>query len=130
MIWDPIRSRWVKATPEEQVRQRLIQKMIGELGYPKGLMAVEKDLPTGRRFDLVCYAKAKETLRPLLLVECKAHLLTNAAQQALGYNSSIGAPFLCLVSGDKIETLWSEQGKLTSVPFLPRFDELLSKVCF
>lgn len=134
MLWDPIRALWVKKTPEESVRQKLIEKMVSDLGYPKGLLAVEKDLETGRRFDLLCYAKAKEGLRPLLLVECKADKIDDsAARQAWGYNSLIGAPFLCLVGGREIRTLWLDpkaEGKMASVPFLPPFAELLSKVCF
>ena len=131
MLWDPIRAIWVKKTPEESVRQKLIQKMIGELGFPKGLLVVEGDLETGRRFDLVCYAKAKEGLRPLLLVECKADTIDEAAaRQAWGYNASIGAPFLCLVCGKEIRTLWKAEGKIESVPFLPPFADLLNQVCF
>lgn len=130
MIWDPIRLSWVEPTPEEKVRQQLIRKMIRELGYPKGLIAVERDLPTGRRFDLVCYAQGKEVLHPLLLVECKASFLRGAVEQAFGYNSSIGAPFLSVASQDCIETFWWEQGKIRSVPFLPKFEELMRQVCF
>lgn len=131
MLWDPIRSLWVKKTPEEVVRQRLLQKMIAQLGYPKGLIAVERELKSGRRFDIVCFAKAKEELRPLLLVECKADKIEEAAsRQAWGYNDTVGAPFLCLASDRSICTLWREEGKVKSIPFLPPFADLMRQVCF
>ncbi len=42
MIFDPIRRKSVADTPEERVRQALLSQMIGPLGFPKGLLAVEK----------------------------------------------------------------------------------------
>lgn len=115
-----IRKKWVANTPEEGVRQRLIQQMIG-LGYPKGLIAVEKKIGE-RRFDLVCFTKE---MTPLLLVECKAETLTEAAmRQALGYNAMVKAPFICLASVTEIKTFWQEEGKIGSVPYLPSFNEI------
>ena len=43
-LYDPIREMWVAATPEEEVRQRLIALMIHSLGFPRGLLAVERSL--------------------------------------------------------------------------------------
>lgn len=108
-------------TPEERVRQSLIQKMIGELGFPKGLISVERAVGS-RRYDVVCYSKSG---KPLLLVECKAGALTEmAVQQALGYNATLMAPFICLAGPNQIKTLWLEQGKIASVDFLPMYKEL------
>lgn len=108
-------------TPEEQVRQSLIQKMTGELGFPKGLISIERGIGP-RRYDLLCYT---QEMKPLLLVECKAHKLDDAVtQQALGYNREIKAPFLCLCGPNELKTFWHEQGKIGSVPFLPLFKDL------
>lgn len=128
-LWDPIRNLWVADTPEEQVRQRLIQKMIGMRGYPRGLIAVEKDLSSlPRRPDLLCFVLRKEKLVPLLLVECKAiRVSAKAERQALGYNETVGAPFICLASGKGEKTLWREEGGIASIPFLPAYDELVKK---
>jgi hypothetical protein len=129
MFWDPIRVQWVAATPEEAVRQKLIQQMIDEWGYPKGLIAVEKELSSGRRLDLVCYASLNGRLVPLLLVECKAEKISKEAEeQALGYNESFQAPFVCLASSQAIKTFWREQGKVASVPFLPLYEQLVEKI--
>ena len=42
LIYDEIRRAWVKATPEELVRQQWIHRMIHDLGYPKEWIVVEK----------------------------------------------------------------------------------------
>ena len=116
-----VRGRLVANTPEEAVRQSLIRRMIVDLGFPKGLIAVEKQIGS-RRFDLVCYTQG---MLPLLLVECKAEKFGDAAaSQAFGYNATVKAPFVCLASLKEIKLLWQEQGKIVSVPFLPTYAEL------
>lgn len=115
-----IRNRWVVHTPEEGVRQWLLTKMVCELGFPKGLISVEKKIGN-RRYDIVVFTKF---LAPLLLVECKADRLNGAENQAFGYNDSIKAPFICLASSNEIKTQWLEQGRIMSVPFLPMYQEL------
>lgn len=136
-IFDPIRNIHVMATPEERVRQRLIQSMIFELGYPKGLISIERNLsgqssssPKDRRFDLLVYAKRGEELTPLLLVECKAKAIDQRAiSQAFGYNESIGAPFISLVSSTETITFWREAKGVKEIPFLPNYMQLMDKLC-
>lgn len=116
-----IRKKGIADTPEERVRQTLLRKMVGELGFPKGLITVEREIG-GRRTDIVCYTKE---MLPLLLVECKAGSLNEKAiQQALGYNDRVKAPFICLANGNELKTFWFEAGKLVSVPFIPVYKEL------
>lgn len=116
-----VRKKRIADTPEERVRQSLLRKMIEELGFPKGLISVEREIGD-RRYDLVCYTKE---MTPLLLVECKAGALDEAAvKQAMGYNDVVKAPFVCLAGAHEITTLWHEQGRVASVPFLPLFEEL------
>ncbi|MBS0625047.1 MAG: type I restriction enzyme HsdR N-terminal domain-containing protein [Verrucomicrobia bacterium] len=116
------------ATPEEAVRQALIGKLI-HLGFPKGLIAVEKGIEADRRFDLLCYYRADE-LKPLLLIECKAHSLNvEAENQLFGYNAKLGAPFVCLANGSETRLLWREQGRTASVPFIPPYAQLIEKLC-
>jgi hypothetical protein len=129
-VYDPIRLRYVAATSEEMVRQLLLRKMIHELAYPKGLIAVEKEIGEhGRRFDIVCYGchfHPLHELFPLLLIECKADECSDAArEQALGYNATIGAPFVCIASKTQIHTLWLNSDRIASVSFLPPYRDLL-----
>ncbi len=125
-LFDLIRGQYVAATPEEKVRQALICRMIGPLGFSKGLIAVEKEVcGTKRRADIVSYRLASEGVCPLLVVECKKEgSLFAAKEQALGYNFRLGAPFFCVASSTEIHTMWFEGTLLKSVPFLPAFHEL------
>jgi hypothetical protein len=128
-----VRQAEVSETPEERVRHRLLLNMIGPLGYPRGHLAVEKNLFSfglQRRVDLVCFYPVKDLLKPLLLVECKAVVLTTEAEnQLFGYNLQIGAPFLCLVNDAEIKTIWQEQNSMRSISFLPSYSQLIEKVC-
>ena len=124
-IYDPVRRRLVAATPEELIRQKLLQRMLNELGYPKGLIAVEMSLgKPKRRADIVCY-RCSQALTPLLIVECKALKISlDAQEQAFGYNAALGAPFVCLAAGEEVVTLWFDGKKIARVPFLPRYRDL------
>jgi hypothetical protein len=130
--------------PEEKIRQRFIEKMVGELGYPRALLAVEKDLASlaflsaamdpNRRLDILALTPGGEGLKPLLLVECKAKEIDEAAlSQVLGYNRALGAPFVCLTNGTITKTFWKEIDSehamnLVSIPFLPSYRQLLEKL--
>lgn len=120
-LFDIVRKKWVEATPEELIRQNLITMMTGELGYPLPLLAVERELNQlphlqqierkgipKRRADIIVFAKnihPQHALFPLLMIECKAVPLTPKwAQQVVGYNSTVQAPFLALANGDQILT--------------------------
>jgi len=139
MLYDPIRSLFLRTRPEEKIRQQFIAKMVGELGFPRSLLAIEKDLASlarlapaidpSRRIDILSFAPGKEGLKPLLLVECKALKLDESAlAQILGYNHSIGAPFICLTNGTLTQTYWKEKEKMVSISFLPSFDQLIEKL--
>ena len=95
--------------------------MTHELGFPKGLISVEKKVGT-RRYDLVSFTKE---MKPLVLIECKAGLIEKrAASQAFGYNDEIKAPFVALANANEVRTFWHGKNGLESVPFLPTFKEL------
>lgn len=118
-LYDPFRELFVKGTPEETVRQRYLDLLTNELGFPASLIAVEKSLrelvkdarPPSRRVDILCFEPSG---RPLLLIECKAVPLTKAMQrQVRGYNYFVKAPFIALVNNE--EALFAEAaGSFTS----------------
>ena len=137
-VFDLIRQTWVAATPEEVVRQAWIQRMIGELGFPGELLAVEKELKTlphlieeksslpGRRIDLLSFMKTQDTLRPLLLIECKeAPLTQEALDQAIGYNHYVKAPYVAIVNGSEIRFRYQLSSKQHEIPRLPSYLELV-----
>lgn len=129
-LYDPVRRREVADTPEEQVRQALLLQMLGTLSFPRALIAVETLLEgTQRRADILVHRVERDALRPLLLVECKAESCDEAAlAQAIGYNTQLAAPFVCIAHATGIRTFWHESGSLQSVGFLPPYPQLVKRV--
>jgi hypothetical protein len=103
-IFDDIRKRWVRLSPEEWVRQNVIQWMVITGGFPKGMMAVEKEMKLGtlkKKFDILLY---DPTHRPWLMVECKAMevpLSEDVLMQVLTYNIAIPVPYLAITNGNE-----------------------------
>ena len=131
-IFDEIRGIFVAATPEELIRQALLQKMCRALGYPKELIAVERELSQlphlrgqrvpARRLDILCFDKK---LRPLLLIECKKQTIDRAAkEQLLGYNSFVQARFVALASQDEVLFGYRQNVGFEWLPFLPPYTQL------
>lgn len=124
-VFCPIRQGWVAAQPEELVRQRLIQLMIHQGGYPLQGIVIEKDLrriphliqsPTSlprRRADLIFFAKdihPHHELYPLLLVECKSvKLIPKMIRQVIGYNFYLQAPFIAILNQHDILLGWRDK---------------------
>jgi hypothetical protein len=128
-IYDPIRKKQVAKTPEEQIRQWMLRHMIDDLAFPKGLISVECALVSGRRADIVSYHKKQETLTPLVVIECKAEAVEEAAYlQALGYQASLLAPFICLAHSKGIATFWKEGDKIRTIAFLPPYPQLIARL--
>jgi len=145
-LFCPIRKTWIAATPEEEVRQRLLHDLISLLGYPHGLVAVEKELkqmphlrlnpvePPLRRADILCFGKEIHpdyALYPLLLIECKAVKLTRKViNQVTGYNHYLKAYFIAVANQEEVQTGWydKEKGDYTFIPRLPGYQELLKTV--
>ncbi len=102
LVHDPIRRRWVVLTPEEGVRQRLLADLAA-LGYPPGLLAVERGVAFGGktwRADVVAYGRDQ---RPALLAECKAPgvaIAQDTFDQLARYNAVLGAGVLVVDNGE------------------------------
>jgi hypothetical protein len=57
-IFDVIRKKWLVLTPEEWVRQNILQFLLLKKSYPASLVAVEKEIKLGelkKRCDVVVY---------------------------------------------------------------------------
>ncbi len=141
-VFDPLRKIWVAATPEEIVRQKLLLRMTDELGYPKELLAIEKELTElphltkknlpQRRIDILCFGKnihPDHSLYPLLLIECKREKLFSAAkEQLLGYNAFVQAYFVALVSREEILFGFRTGKDYQFLAFLPPYAQLVAQV--
>jgi len=101
-IYDIIRMRFVRCTPEEYVRQALINYLVNDLHYPKDLMSIENEIfinKQSKRFDLVIFSR---NISPLLLVEIKAQnvpINENVLYQLAQYNYSIKSMYWLLTNG-------------------------------
>ena len=102
LIWDVLRRKNVVLSSEEWVRHHIVHYLIDHLGYPRGLLALERGHAYNqrqKRTDLCAFNSAGQ---PLLLVECKAAsvpITAAVAHQAATYNQTMGAPLLLLTNG-------------------------------
>ncbi len=103
-VFDPVRKKHVKATPEEIVRQALIKWLNEKAGVPISHMACEYFLKAnGKRMraDIVVFGKS---LEPLLIVECKSPKVNpdkRTAEQVAYYNSRLKVKYLVMSNGLK-----------------------------
>lgn len=101
-IFDEIRKKFVVLTPEEWVRQHVIQFLIHDKNFPKSHINVEKELVlnhTKKRYDVVIYNKNGSIF---LIVECKApqiEISQNTFDQIARYNLSLKAEYLMVTNG-------------------------------
>ncbi len=142
LVYDEVRRAWVKATPEEKVRQQWLQWMIGKLKFPKELLAVEKELKElphlfgetvpDRRIDILCYASGihpSHSLYPLLMIECKDEPLTEeAVDQVIGYNHHVKAYFVAVVNHEEARLGFFNGNEYQFYSALPSFKELMQWV--
>jgi type I site-specific restriction endonuclease len=102
LIFDSIRKKYVKLTPEEWVRQNFIQYLIREKNFPPGLMAVEMGVNINKlpqRSDIVLFNAQGN---PLVIVECKAaRIKINQAtfDQVARYNMKLRVNYLIVTNG-------------------------------
>jgi hypothetical protein len=101
-IFDMIRKKYVVLTPEEWVRQHLLQFLVNERKFPESLLSVEKKVVVNRlyrRTDIVVYSNS---LQPLLIAECKApsiKITQSVFDQAARYNMTLGVSYFLLSNG-------------------------------
>jgi hypothetical protein len=123
LVLDPVRRQWVALTPEERVRQVLLLDLLA-LGYPVGLLAVEKGLAVGRtiwRADVVAYDRAGA---PLLAAECKAPevpISQDTFDQLARYNAVLGADVLVADNGAQRFCCLRDSAGWTFVDALPPY---------
>lgn len=123
-IWDSLRKRWVKLTPEEWVRQHFIEHIINIKKYPSSLIAIEKEIKLydlRKRFDIVIY---NSNTKPWMIVECKGEketLSNNTIQQALRYNLIIQAAYVVVTNGANTISFHNNNKTIERINELPDF---------
>ena len=101
-IFDEIRKKFVMLTPEEWVRQHVLQYLLVEKKYPKSWINVEKILKINgltKRYDVVVFNPDGSIF---LLVECKApevKVSQSTFDQIARYNMTMKANYLMVTNG-------------------------------
>lgn len=125
-IFDEIRKKFIILTPEEWVRQHVIQYLILDKKYPKSYINVEKLIKVNdlsKRYDVVVFQPNGELF---LLVECKApevKITQQTFDQIARYNLTLKAQYLMVTNGlnHYFCQMDFEQEKYTFLPELPDF---------
>jgi hypothetical protein len=101
-IFDLLRKKYVRLSPEEWVRQHIVHLLLSHYAYPKALIRTEGGLilnQTQKRTDVLVFDRAGQ---PFLLVECKApHITLNQTvfDQISRYNHVHRAPYVVISNG-------------------------------
>jgi len=101
-VFDEIRKKFVVLTPEEWVRQHVVQFLLTDKNYPKSYINVEKVLKINgitKRYDAVVF---KPDGSIFLLIECKAPevpISQNTFDQIARYNMTLKADYLMVTNG-------------------------------
>ena len=101
-VFDELRKKFVFLTPEEWVRQHVVQFLLKEKKIPKSLLNVEKQLKLHglvKRYDIIAY-NPDGTI--YLVVECKAAsipITQETFDQIARYNLALNASYLMVTNG-------------------------------
>jgi predicted type IV restriction endonuclease len=128
VIFDAIRKKYVRLTPEEWVRQHLIRYLVEDRGFLAGYAAIETGFSyagTPVRADVIMHDRRG---RPVLMAECKAPVvrITEAVfEQLARYNTVINARYLVATNGRSHYccTRSPHRTGYTFLPELPVYEE-------
>ena len=102
LVFDQIRKKWLRCTPEEWVRVHCLNYLIHTLNYPASWIKVENEIKlynTSKRFDIMVVNPNRGNL---LLVECKAPSVKIDQQvfdQIARYNLEAKSQYMMLTNG-------------------------------
>lgn len=102
LVFDQIRKKWLRCTPEEWVRVHCLNYLIHTLNYPASWIKVENEIKlynTRKRFDIMVVIPNRGNL---LLVECKApsvKLDQQVFDQIARYNLEAKSQYMMLTNG-------------------------------
>lgn len=124
-VFDPVRRKYVPATPEEVVRQLWLLYFLHHLSLNPKLIAVEREISVHgfrRRFDLVIFNR---NTTPILLAEFKAPdvaLRQHVFDQVARYNMQLHVPYALISNGTQHYCFQIDEAReafifLDSLPF-------------
>jgi hypothetical protein len=126
-IWDPLRRKDVRLTPEERVRQWFIGLLSNSLDVPLHMMMSETGFKLGDkqfRADILVYDR---TASPLMVVECKrpeVDLTPDVLDQAIRYNMVLNVKWIVITNGNRTFICVKEESGYKFVQSLPKYNEM------
>ena len=102
-VFDRIRKKKVVLTPEEWVRQSIINHIITNLNYTEGLISIESLLKynnLNKRSDIL--VKSRNGIDNYLLIECKSfkmRLNESHLSQVSVYNNVYSSKYMMITNG-------------------------------
>ncbi len=129
-IWDPLRKKSVRNTPEEQVRQWFISVLHEGMGVPEHMMGSEVALRHGAkeyRADIIVYGRSA---KPVMVVECKRPEVTldqEVVDQALRYNNELDVKYIVITNGGKTFIFERADGGWAFMQKAPLWEEMVGR---
>ncbi len=123
-IFDFIRKKWLVLTPEEWVRQHLLNFLVTQKNISPSRISIEKELTLNdltRRYDIVVYDRQ---LQPWLIVECKAPYIAldnSVIAQALRYNLTLRSGLLMISNGIS-DVVFNSQNEICELPSMEQLN--------
>jgi hypothetical protein len=124
-IFDAIRKKWLVLTPEEWVRQNIIQFLLHTKSFPSSLISVEKEIKLvdlKKRYDIVVFNR--QTI-PWMIIECKemnVSLSEKTMEQILRYHISIPAKYLIITNGSHCFGFEKREDRFIEINLFPEFE--------
>ncbi len=124
-IFDTVRKKWIVLSPEEWVRQNMLQYLLVIKKYSRSLMAVEKEIKLGelkKRCDIVIYNRQSQ---PWMIIECKemnVNLSQKTIAQILRYHITLQSKFLIITNGSYTHGFEKSDTKFIEIEQFPDFE--------
>ena len=130
MVWDPLRKKSVRLTPEEEVRQWFISVLHTGMKVPEHMMRSEVAFTWNRkefRADILVYDREAH---PLLIVECKrpeVELSQEVVDQAIRYNRALDVRYIVITNGLKTFMFERKEDGFSFMEKAPLWEEMLCR---
>lgn len=105
-VWAEFRRVWLRLTPEEEVRRRVVRHLTERLGIPPTHIVEEYPVVLNSQPQRADIVAVDRSLKPFLVVECKApevSLSQSVIDQVVRYNSVIGARQVVVTNGREVK---------------------------
>lgn len=133
-IFDSIRCKFVKLTPEERVRQKTLCFLMNYLKVPKDKLCVEVALSTfgltnnRKRIDIGIFDDKNQLIG---IVECKAELIgynDSPFLQAIDYVTLLNVKYYFVADGEYFQGYYydSTNDQFVKLEAIPMYDELFN----